>query len=92
MKVRLAVSVARYFDTEIYLLDETLSSGDQSFKKKFEEVFESYRSQRKTSLTSSHNLDLISDFCEKTIWLESGKIRNFGETSNVVARYRDSNP
>lgn len=90
MKIRLAVSVTRYFDAEIHLLDETLSAGDQSFRRKFEEVLESYRSQRKTLLTSSHNLSFITDFCEKTIWLESGALKAFGETSDVVARYRDS--
>ncbi len=87
MKVRLAFSTTRYFDADIYLLDEALSAGDQSFRKKCEQVFVEYREKSRTMLTSSHNMTFIEKHCEKTIWVEHGKIMAFDETADVVARY-----
>jgi ABC-type polysaccharide/polyol phosphate transport system ATPase subunit len=87
MKVRLAFSTTRYFDADIYLLDEALSAGDQSFRKKCEQVFIEYGTRHRTMLTSSHNMAFIEKHCEKTIWVEDGKIMAFDESAEVVARY-----
>ena len=38
MKVRLAFSTYRYFDGDIFLMDEALSAGDQDFRKKCHQV------------------------------------------------------
>lgn len=87
MKVRLAFSTTRYFDADIYLLDEALSAGDQSFRKKCEQVFVEYGEKHRTMLTASHNMAFIEEHCEKTIWVENGEIMAFGETAEVVAKY-----
>ena len=67
MKVRLAFSTTRYFDADIYLLDEALSTGDQSFRKKCDQVFVEYRKKRLTMLAASHNMAFIEEHCDKTL-------------------------
>ena len=87
MKIRLAFSTTRYFDADIYLLDEALSAGDQSFRKKCEQVFLDYKKSARTMLIASHNMTFVEDFCDKTIWIEGGKLIAFGETKEVIANY-----
>jgi ABC-type polysaccharide/polyol phosphate transport system ATPase subunit len=87
MKIRLAFSTTRYFDSDIYLLDEALSAGDQSFRNKCEQVFVDYRERRRTMLTASHNMAFIKEHCDKTIWVEDGEIMAFDKTEEVVERY-----
>lgn len=87
MRVRLAFSVTRYFDADIYLLDEALSAGDQGFRKKCEQVFAEYRNRHSTMLTSSHNMQFIRKYCDKTIWIKDGELKAFGETAEVLSSY-----
>ncbi len=87
MKTRLAFSTTRYFDADIYLLDEAMSAGDQSFKQKCEKVFEDYKDSSRTLVVASHTMDFLLRFCNKTIWLDHGKLAAFGPTEEIVRQY-----
>jgi len=62
----LAFSITRYFSTDINLVDEALSAGDQRFKEKCEAVFESHRSSEKTFIFARHRMPF-----DKKIFLQS---------------------
>jgi ABC-type polysaccharide/polyol phosphate transport system ATPase subunit len=87
MKARLAFSVTRHFDTDIFLLDEAFSVGDKEFREKYEETFRNHRNGDRTYLIATHDLDFARLFCNRTVWLHKGKLMAFGETEQVLDRY-----
>jgi ABC-type polysaccharide/polyol phosphate transport system ATPase subunit len=88
MRARLAFSVARHFDTDIFLLDEAFAVGDKDFREKYEEVFRNHKSNsNRTYLIATHDLDFARLFCTKTLWLHKGKLMAFGETKGVLEQY-----
>lgn len=46
----------------------------------------------RTVLFVSHNMGSINQLCSKTIWVENGKLKMFGETSAIIEKYIDSSP
>lgn len=87
MRTRLAFSTTRFFDTDIFLLDEALSAGDKIFQEKCNQVFESYKNSGTTFIISSHNLEFIKKFCNRTLWLHQGQILDFNDTAVVLEQY-----
>jgi ABC-2 type transport system ATP-binding protein len=87
MRARLAFSLVRHFDTDIFLLDEAFSVGDKDFREKYEEVFRNQKNGDRTYLIATHDLDFARLFCAKTIWLEKGRLMAFGETEAVLEEY-----
>lgn len=87
MNLRLAFSIAIHAKGDIYLVDEIIAVGDQNFKKKCMKVFENFKKKGKTILFVSHSLDTVRQMCDKTILLEKGKIKYFGDSNYVVDKY-----
>ncbi|MDB9314975.1 hypothetical protein PN462_17810 [Spirulina sp. CS-785/01] len=44
-----------------------------------------------TIIVVSHTLDFIQESCDRAIWLDQGRIRESGQTSEVVAHYLEAN-
>ena len=78
MMARLAFSIATIVDPEILIVDEILSVGDLSFKKKSEEKMLSMIGGGTTVLFVSHSLEDIKKICNKVIWIDHGKIVKTG--------------
>lgn len=87
MYVRLAFAVAAHLEPEILLVDEVLAVGDVAFQKKCLGKMNSVAQQGRTVLFVSHNLSRIQALCQKTIWLEAGKVKAAGKTALVVQQY-----
>jgi len=87
MQVRLAFAIAIQTDAEIYLLDEVLAVGDQSFQQKSLNKFRELKKQKKTVLFVSHNMSQVREYCDKAILLDDGKIHSFGVTDMVIDDY-----
>lgn len=87
MRVRLAFSIAIQTEADIFLSDEALAVGDIEFQEKCLEKFREFKKQRKSIILVSHNMDLIKDFCEKTLYLVHGEARAFGPSGDVTSRY-----
>jgi len=90
MYVRLAFSVAAHLEPDILVVDEVLGVGDAEFRKKSLGKMGQVAGQGRTVLFVSHNLDAISNLCERTIWVDKGIIACDGETRDAVARYLGS--
>ena len=90
MVARLAFSIATTVDAQILLLDEVLTVGDESFRRKCNERLESFRRAGVTILLVSHDLDAVQNICDEALWLEHGLIRGHGPSMEVVAAYRSS--
>jgi ABC-type polysaccharide/polyol phosphate transport system ATPase subunit len=87
MRARLAFSLTRHFDTDIFLLDEAFAVGDKDFREKYEEVFRSQKDGNRTYVIATHDLEFAKLFCNKTLWLQKGRLMAFGETETVLDQY-----
>jgi ABC-2 type transport system ATP-binding protein len=88
MKTRLAFSVTRYIDKEIYLWDEALTAGDRHFQAKCQTVFLEYQRSAKTFLVTTHDLAFVRTFCDRALWLHKGLLMGFGEPDFIVDQYQ----
>ena len=90
MYMRLAFAVAVHTTPDILLMDEILAVGDVTFQKKCFKKMEEFRKSGVTIVFISHSLEMVGDFCERTIFLEEGKLKKIGRTDEVIAFYRKS--
>jgi len=88
MFVRLAFAVSTSVNPEILLLDEVMGAGDLAFTEKANVRMREFMAQGKILVFSSHSLDLLADYCNRTVWLDHGIVIDDGPTPEVVARYK----
>lgn len=75
MYMRLAFAVAINVDADILLIDEILAVGDVNFQMKcINKLFE-LKNQGITIILVSHSMDQVEKICERSIWLQGGKIQ-----------------
>jgi lipopolysaccharide transport system ATP-binding protein len=90
MRVRLAFAVAAHLEPEILIVDEVLSVGDVSFQRKCLGKMGEITSAGRTVIYVSHNLGSVQSFCQRAIWLQSGRVRGEGPTDRIIANYLDA--
>ena len=84
MFLRLAFSCIYLVDADIYLLDEVLGVGDEAFALKSDYFFQELIRKNKTIIIATHNKKEAIQKTNKTIWIEEGKLKEFGATQNVI--------
>lgn len=90
MYSKLAFSITAILETDIMLIDEVLSVGDEKFKKKSYAKMKSLISQRnRTVVIVSHNLKTLEELCDRVMWMHEGKIVKIGEPKSVLKEYRE---
>ena len=90
MYSKLAFSITAILETDIMLIDEVLSVGDEKFKQKSYEKMKSLISQRiRTVGIVSHNLKTLEELCDRVMWMHEGKIVKIGEPVEVLNEYRE---
>ena len=90
MYSKLSFSVTAILDTDIMLVDEVLSVGDEHFRKKsFAKMEELMRSDR-TVLIVSHATNTLEKFCNRVLWINDGQFMQIGPTSQVLKAYNIS--
>ena len=87
MYMRLAFSVAINVDADILLIDEILAVGDQHFQEKCFAKLEELKNSDKTIVIVSHSLASIKKLCDRAIWINKGKVKMDGKTSEVIDEY-----
>jgi len=90
MSVRLAFAVAAHLEPEVLLVDEVLAVGDAEFQRRCLGRMEDLSSSGRTVIFVSHQMQAVSQLCERALWLEKGEILLDGPSSEVVARYLQS--
>jgi lipopolysaccharide transport system ATP-binding protein len=89
MQVRLAFSVATSVEPDILIVDEALSVGDGVFAKRSFDRIMQLRDQGTAVLLCSHALFHVDQFCQRTLWLDQGRVRALGATQQVLAQYQE---
>jgi lipopolysaccharide transport system ATP-binding protein len=87
MYVRLAFAVAAHLEPDVLIVDEVLAVGDAAFQRKCLGKMEDISSDGRAVLVVSHNMSIVTQLCERVIWLDGGKAVAEGETASVVGRY-----
>jgi ABC-type polysaccharide/polyol phosphate transport system ATPase subunit len=87
MYLRLAFAVAAHLEPDVLLVDEVLAVGDAAFQRKCLGKMESVAREGRTVLLVSHSMDAISRLCSRALWLDRGRVRELGDTAEIVGRY-----
>ncbi|MGH7172303.1 MAG: ABC transporter ATP-binding protein [Gemmataceae bacterium] len=90
MMVRLAFSIATAIEPEILLVDEVLNVGDLAFYYKARERMRAMMAKARLMVVVSHDLDSLSQLCNRAVWLDHGRIKMMGGCAEVIAAYRSS--
>ena len=73
------------------IIDEVLAVGDAAFQKKcLGRIGDIASKEGRTILFVSHNMGSIQSLCDKTIWLDAGKVMGNGSTQQIVQSYLQS--
>ena len=90
MYSKLAFSITAILETDIMLIDEVLSVGDEKFKKKSYQKMKSLISERnRTVVIVSHNLGTLEELCDTVMWMHEGKIVKIGDPKTVIKEYKE---
>ncbi len=88
MYVKLAFSVAAHLDSEIMIMDEVLAVGDMAFQKKcLTKMSDVARSEGRTILYVSHNMNTIRQLCDRVIVLQHGRVLFDGDVEEGIGVY-----
>jgi homopolymeric O-antigen transport system ATP-binding protein len=85
MRARLGFAIATSVDPDILLLDEVLATGDQAFRAKSKaRVLELVRAAKAIVLVT-HDMGWVTEYCNRAILIEKGRIVLEGDPAEVVA-------
>ncbi|MBR5578821.1 MAG: ABC transporter ATP-binding protein [Lachnospiraceae bacterium] len=88
MHSKLAFSITAMLETDIMLVDEVLSVGDESFKRKsLARMKELINDKNRTVVIVSHSISTLEELCNKVLWLHAGGIKLLGEPKEVLGAY-----
>ena len=88
MYTKLAFSITAILETDIMLIDEVLSVGDQKFKKKSYEKMKSLISNKdRTVVIVSHSIETLKQLCDTVMWMHEGQIKRIGDPNEVLDEY-----
>ena len=88
MQLRLLFSTLYHFESDIYIIDEFISTGDEDFKKKGMELLDKFI-QNKILVFASHDMELVREKCNKILVLDKGEQKFFGEVDQGLEYYRN---
>jgi len=87
MFARLAFSVAINVEPDILIIDEALAVGDVYFVQKCMAYLNSLKEKGTTILFVSHDTGTIKNICDKAIFIDNGKLVEYGNTIQVTDMY-----
>lgn len=89
MVVRLAFGIITSTPSEILLVDEVVNVGDTSFREKAKQRMTALIHQADIMVLSTHEPEIMREFCNKVLWLEHGKVKKFGDAQQILDDYHD---
>jgi lipopolysaccharide transport system ATP-binding protein len=90
MHARLGFATAMEVDPDIMLIDEMLSVGDSSFRKKSGDALLERLKSGKTGVLISHDAPTIARLCSRAIWIEDGVAIASGAPEEIGGRYEEA--
>jgi teichoic acid transport system ATP-binding protein len=84
-RLRFAIAAAKTHD--VLMIDEALATGDAEFRRRSEERVRQLRRDAGTVFLVSHNLDVVTETCNRVLWIDKGEVRMDGEAGVVIDAY-----
>ncbi|HLB43231.1 MAG TPA: ABC transporter ATP-binding protein [Gammaproteobacteria bacterium] len=91
MKVRLAFAISTSVKPDILLIDEVFGAGDAEFVQRARQKMISLLHQSNIVVMATHSDELIKEFCNKALLLESGQVKYFGSVETALDIYHKKN-
>jgi hypothetical protein len=88
MQSRLGFACAIHVDADLIIVDETLAVGDAGFRIKCYDHIKKMQQEGMTFLLTSHDQNLVANFCTRGIVLELGVKVFDGSTFGAVEEYK----
>ena len=92
MVVRLGFALATAIKPQILLMDEWFLAGDAVFLEKARQRLEAMVRGADILVLSSHQADIIRDWCTRVLWLDQGTIVADGPAGKVLDQYLGAVP
>lgn len=90
MKMRLGFAINVNIEPDILVVDEALSVGDASFKKKCKEKINEIIKSGTTVLYVSHTQSSVEEICDRAIFLKKGTVMFDGDVKPAFEKYQES--
>ncbi len=87
MMMRLGFSVAMRVEPDLLLVDEVLAVGDAHFTVKCVDAMDRFREAGGTVVFCSHDMQEIRRVCDRSLWIDHGRLRMEGPTFPVTEAY-----
>ncbi len=87
MATRLAFSIAIHTSPDILLVDEVLAVGDTAFQQKCLQRIAHIRAAGCAIVFVSHEMTLVSNICDRVLWLDHGCVQEYGPAESVIEHY-----
>jgi lipopolysaccharide transport system ATP-binding protein len=90
MLVRLGFATSTSVRPNILLMDELIGAGDMDFAEKAKKRIYEYIKDSEILVLTSHNLELLRDFCTRAIVLDKGSVVFEGKIDDAIKHYKSS--
>ncbi len=88
MHSKLAFAITAMLETDIMLVDEVLSVGDEKFRvKSMNKMRELILDDNRTVVIVSHDIATLNELCDKVLWIHDGKVMQMGNPGEVLDQY-----
>ena len=90
MYSKLAFAITVMLETDIMLVDEVLSVGDNQFQRKsFAKMRELIMNVNTTVIIVSHSMETLRGLCDRILWIHDGAMKEIGDTETILRHYTD---
>ncbi len=90
MKMRLGFAINVNIDPDVLVVDEALSVGDATFKRKCKDRIKQIIDAGTTVLYVSHNAESVREICPRAIYLKKGTVIFDGPTDETLKIYKET--
>jgi len=88
MRARLGFSIATAVDPDVLIIDEVLSTGDAVFRAKSKQRIMELVKAAKGIVLVTHDMQWVTEFCNRAMLLEQGRIVAEGDPADIVELHR----
>ena len=92
MRARLGFATALMNRSDVILIDEVLSVGDQAFKLKATAALKDQMAEDRGVVIVSHVEQQIKNLCDSAIWLDEARVAASGMPEEVFQQYNQKSP
>lgn len=89
MQARLSFAIAMRFPADVYIFDEVMAVVDDRFRAICVEEIRRLRSQGRTVILISHDLDLVRSLADRALWIHKGEVQRLGPIAEVADAYEE---